>query len=115
MTLQHAAIWLDRHHAVVVHFANLEGETRAGQFKHPADDHIEAFYKELAAALKGTREILVMGPGQAKGEFVKYLKTHAAETAGAVMDIISADHPSEGQILAEARKYFQARDRMVAH
>lgn len=115
MTLQHAAIWLDHHHAIVVHFANLEGETRTKQFKHPANDHVDAFYKELAGELQGVREILVMGPGQAKGEFVKYLKAHAPDVAKAVMDAVNADHPSEGQILAEARKYFQAKDRMVAH
>lgn len=115
MTLKHAALWLDHHAATLVYFGALEEASETRHFKHPANDHLEAFYRQLAGELKDAREILVMGPGQAKGEFVKYLKDHAPATAKAVMEVVAADHPSDGQILAQARKYFEAKDRMIAH
>jgi hypothetical protein len=41
------------------------------------------------------------------------MKDHAAVAAAKVVGIESADHPTSGQIIASARRYFRAADRMA--
>jgi stalled ribosome rescue protein Dom34 len=111
MTHAHAVVWLDHHEAHVIQFNAEEAESR--HLKHGKGD--PGFYHAIAGILKGVREILVVGPGLAKQEFVKHLQSHDPAVAKAVMGVEAADHPSEGQLLAEARKFFKAKDRMIAH
>ena len=113
MTHAHAVVWLDHHEAKIIQF-NPETSENA-HVKHPGDDKVEAFYHEVAKKLAGVREILVLGPGGAKTEFVKHLEHHDPVVAKAVLGVEASDHPSEGQILAHAREFFKAKDRMIAH
>ena len=41
-----------------------------------------------------------------------YLKAHRADVAKKVAGVETVDHPSEGELLKFARKYFTAADRM---
>jgi stalled ribosome rescue protein Dom34 len=109
----HAVVWLDHREAKVIQFNPEHSESQ--HVKHLGDDRLNDYYHSVATKLTGVREILVLGPGNAKTEFVKHLKDHDPAVANAVLGVESADHPSEGQILAKAREFFKAKDRMIAH
>lgn len=128
MTHVHAIVWLDHQAAKIIHFSPDEADTTHMQHeigkphhrdrKDPGHAHPERdphFFHEVAIALKGAKEILVIGPGSAKTELVKHMKDHDPAIAKAVMGVENADHPTDGQILALGRQFFKAQDRMVAH
>ena len=71
------------------------------------------YYHEIAQALRGTAEILITGPANAKQELVKHLQEHDKAVAACVSAVQTLDHPSDGQLLAHARKHFRAADRML--
>jgi stalled ribosome rescue protein Dom34 len=128
VTHAHAVVWLDHTEAKIIQFnpdgaeeSHLKhhiGKPHHKDRKDPGHAHPERdphFYHEVAIALKGVREILVVGPGSAKTELVKHLKDHDPEVAKAVLGVESADHPTDGQILAHARTFFKAKDRTIEH
>ena len=63
-------------------------------------DHVEA------------QEILVVGPANAKIEFIKHLDAHAHDLKKKVVAVETVDHPSDGQLLEYARKHFRPIDQM---
>jgi stalled ribosome rescue protein Dom34 len=63
--------------------------------------------------LEGAREILVVGPGTAKLELIKYIHRHHRDLEARVVGVETVDHPSDGQLLGYARHYFEAKDRMI--
>ena len=81
-----------------------------GGHRHGAD---HAFFEDIVQALQGAQEILVMGPAQTKQEFVGYLKARHPAQAQQVVAVETADHPTDAQVLAHARKHFAAIDRML--
>jgi stalled ribosome rescue protein Dom34 len=110
----HAVIWIDHKEARVFHVhpeATDETTVLAPQHhlhrhpkgrgearEHPDDAH--RFFGEVARTLDGVDAILIVGPSSAKLEFFK------------VVGIESADHPTDGEIIARAKSYFKASDRM---
>jgi stalled ribosome rescue protein Dom34 len=82
------------------------GEARA----HPDDAH--RFFEAVARTLDGVDAILVVGPSSAKLEFIKYLHAHERALDSKVVGVESADHPTDGEIVARAKAYFRASDRM---
>ncbi|MGQ0512089.1 MAG: translational machinery protein [Betaproteobacteria bacterium] len=121
----HAVVWLVHTEAHVQHFTREDVERKLVHGKphrhlhqkrgaatdgHATEDM--AYYGKVAEALKGAGEILVVGPANAKTEFVKYLDTHAQDLRRKVVAVETVDHPTDGQVLAYARKHFRAIDRM---
>jgi stalled ribosome rescue protein Dom34 len=72
----------------------------------------QGYFHKVAEALKGAQEILVVGPANAKAEFVKHLQSHDRELSKKVVAVEPVDHPTDRQLLAYARKHFRATDRM---
>jgi stalled ribosome rescue protein Dom34 len=120
----HAVVWLDHSEARVLHFTPEEVEKAAIHGKEP-HKHLHArhtthekhhddnpYYHEVAAALAGAHEILITGPGAAKLELVKHIHRHDHDLVSRIVSVETVDHPSDGQLLAYARKYFKAADRM---
>ena len=70
------------------------------------------YYHDVAVALRGVTEILIAGPANAKQELMKHLKEHDKDVAACVIGIEALDHPSDGRLLAFARKYFRGAGRM---
>lgn len=67
--------------------------------------HINKYYGQVIAALRGASQVLIIGPGEAKSEFSKRLgreKDSAPE-----IRLEPADKMTERQIVARIRKYFQ--------
>ena len=125
MSHYHAVVWLDHGEAHVLHFTPEEVENtqlkskdahKKVHAKHTLHEKrkVDAeFMGNIAAALRGAKEILVCGPGTAKLELIRHLHKHAHDVESAVVGVETVDHPSDGQLLAHARKYFKAADRML--
>ena len=124
MTFQHAIVWLDHHdariidftfddqHLVAVHSENGPRKLHRkamviGSGKAKEDHH---FFDEIVAAIGSAQEVLLVGPGTAKLEFEKDLSKRHAGVAKRIVGMEPLDHPSDGQLLAFARKYFKRYD-----
>lgn len=126
MTYYHACVWLDHREARVFGLAADDFDESDVRDDHsPAHihrkaDHIgqgkagpaTAYFAEIAEALRPYRAILIVGPGTARTEFATYLADHEPELRARVWDIKPMDHPTTPELLAAARKYFRAADRM---
>lgn len=77
---------------------------------HPED--AKHFFDDVAKALAGAEEILLVGPGTAKLQFIKYAHKHQAELSSKIFGVETVDHPSDKQLVAYARQYFVGADRM---
>jgi hypothetical protein len=88
--------------------------------KHPAQAHGKhndshhpeaiALFKEMIPTFREASEVLLMGPGEAKVHFQKYLKEHDASAAKKIVGVETVDHPTDAQIHAIARKFFARAD-----
>ena len=124
---RHVAVWLDHHEAKIFHItADAPGRDElkvAHHLHHPgktgghaelhrkdAVDH--PFFNQIAAHLAEATEILVLGPSTAKTEFSTFMKEHHKGIAAKIGAVEASDHPTDAQIVAHARKYFEAADRM---
>jgi len=58
--------------------------------------------------------ILITGPGKTKNEFENYVREHNPDLTKRISGVEALDHPSDGEMLALARKFFKADDRMHA-
>jgi len=128
MSHYHAVVWLDHNEAHVIHISPNDVEKSVVQpanpprhlqrkrgsvsgSRQPEDQH---YYHEVAEALTGAEEILVVGPGHAKLELIKHIHAHDHGLVDKVIGVETVDHPGDGQLVAFARKYFVAKDRMLA-
>ncbi|MGA2777800.1 MAG: translational machinery protein [Steroidobacteraceae bacterium] len=126
MSHYHAVVWIDHLKASiwqvtatdqqhsVVHAHSHHGHGDEG--KHTKAHHELAdyrFFDETAKALAGAHEILVIGPAQTKHDFVAYLTQKHAALAKLIVAVETADHPTDKQIVAYARKHFSVLDKML--
>lgn len=132
MSHYHAVVWLDHAEARVMHIAPDDVEKSVVHPKQPHrhlhhrrglthDDAVgsgrapedQAYYHEVIEALAGAQEILVVGPGQAKLALIKHASAHDPLVAQKIVGVETVDHPSDGQLVAYAHRYFVAKDRML--
>ena len=122
----HAVVWIDHKEARVFdvhpdstdettvlapqHHIHRHPKGRGEPREHP--DDARRFFAEVVKKLDIVDAILIVGPSSAKVELSQYMKDHAALAAAKVVGIESADHPTDAQIVAAARRYFVATDRM---
>ncbi|BDX22030.1 hypothetical protein TUM22923_13510 [Polynucleobacter sp. TUM22923] len=66
----------------------------------------QVYLHEVIQAVKESKEILIVGPGSAKLDLMKHATKHDHDTADRVVGIETVDHPTDGQLLAYAKKYF---------
>jgi stalled ribosome rescue protein Dom34 len=78
---------------------------------HAAEDH--NFLHAVAQAIADAGEILITGPANAKNELVKHIDQHDHDLMKKIVGVETVDHPSDGQLVAHARHYFKAEDRML--
>jgi stalled ribosome rescue protein Dom34 len=125
--LTHAVVWIDHSEARVFHVqpgATDETTVLAHQHhvhRHPKGrgearehpDDMQRFFHEIAGHLEHVDALLIVGPSSAKLEFFRYVHEHDRRLEARVVGIESADHPTDGQIVAHARSCFKASDRMA--
>jgi hypothetical protein len=122
----HAVVWIDHHEAKIFHFsaADFEGATiRSSQphqhLHHKANTigsgHVpveHAFLERVSQALDGSGAVLITGPAGAKRELSGYIAKLHPQLAARISAVETLDHPSDGEIVALARKFFGADDRL---
>ncbi len=86
---------------------------RTAEADHPED--ARHFHHDVAIATADAIEILVLGPASAKHELVKDWKAHDPHVAARVLGVETVDHPTDGQVVAFARRFFKAADRMTGN
>jgi stalled ribosome rescue protein Dom34 len=120
------AVWIDHHEARVYHVAegtfdeamlkapthHVHRHPKGATAEHNHPDDLRHFFAEVARALEGTLEILVVGPGTAKLQFQRYAREHAPKVEARIVGIESVDHPTDAQLIAHARRYFHVTDRV---
>jgi stalled ribosome rescue protein Dom34 len=123
---RHAVVWIDHKQARVFHvYPDAADETTILAPQHDLHRHAKGlgeprehpddarqFFAEAARTLHDVDAILIVGPSTAKLEFFKYLHGHERQLESKVVGVESADHPTGGEIVARARSYFKASDRM---
>jgi stalled ribosome rescue protein Dom34 len=125
MKTRHAAVWID-HNEARIFFVNSDAfETLSVRSPHrqvhrhpvsrddgPHPSDAKHFFEEVARALDGAAEILIVGPATAKLEFMRHLHAHERALEAKVVGVETVDHPTDGQLVAYVRRYFRAIDRM---
>jgi len=117
---RHVAVWID-HQESKIYRVDLKDvdpikidaprhvhrhPTVTAEHNHPAD--AAHFYGEVVRALEDAQEILIVGPGNAKLGLIKYVHKHHPTLEPNVIGVETVDHPSDGQFVAYARRYFHA-------
>lgn len=122
----HAAVWLDHEQARVFLFHQDDVDLVRLEPDHPYRHlHVRsdptggkrapndpAFFEDIRQALADAAEFVVVGPGSAKLELVKWIHRHARELEPRLVGVETVDHPTDGQLVAYAKRYFRAADRM---
>jgi hypothetical protein len=127
-----ASLWIDHREAFIVVLSKTGEETKrihsgaeaqprragepsTGRFEYqtvPADDsrqrehtgHLARYYDEIVAHLRHAGEVLIFGPGEAKGELKKRFEN---DQAGArLVTTETTDKMTEPQIVAYVRHHF---------
>ena len=124
----HAAVWLDQEYAQLFFFAqegfdeadfrvakhHVPSHGRAREAHHRGDSREQKDYFEaIAKLLADTQEVLLVGPGTAKTQFLKHLHAHEPKLEHRVVGVETMDHPTAPQIVAYARQYFRAKDQLL--
>jgi len=122
----HAIIWIDHHQAKVFRF-NASDIDRDVIRPHDPTVHLhhkantigsghapvdKDFLKRITKSVSGAGAIMIVGPASAKTELAAYIAAHEPHLTARVSTVGAADHPSDGELVAMARKFFQANDRM---
>lgn len=124
----HAVVWIDHHEAKVFHF-NTEDMDKLVLHPHDAHVHIhhkantiggghaaedKAFLHAVVEALGASNAILVTGPGMAKTALMKHIAAHDPSVMDRIAGIETVDHPGDATLVAHARAYFRAADRLTS-
>jgi stalled ribosome rescue protein Dom34 len=129
MSHRHAVAWIDHAQARILYVDPAEveksivtsgdrphvhvkrGVIEQGMVGTGKADEDQHYYHDVARALSDAAGILITGPGQAKLALFKHLQRHDPQVAERVLGIETSDHPSDSQVVAHARRYFEAHDR----
>jgi hypothetical protein len=122
----HAVIWIDHLEARVFHFNATDVErlvlkpdqpTRHIHHKansigsgHAAPD--QDYLHAVAESVADSGAVLIAGPANTKTELVEHIRRHDPELAKLIVGVETVDHPSDAQLVAHAKKYLMAADRM---
>jgi stalled ribosome rescue protein Dom34 len=123
---KHIAVWMDHKEAHIfeihlekvnelvvaaphhVHHRHSNGNESVKD--HPED--AKRFFHEVARSLEGAEQVLVVGPSTAKLQFLKYAQAHDHALGPKIVGVETVDHPTDGQLIAYAKTYFERTDRM---
>lgn len=124
----HTVVWLDHLEAKVFHIG-LTGADEMSLHPHLPTRHLhhkassigsghaatnKHFLEEVASALGDAGEILITGPAGAKTELANYLQEKHPALSKRVVAVEPADHPSDAQIIAYAKRHFKMAPPRVA-
>jgi len=117
----HAIVWIDHLQARIFHLG-LSGTDEIILRPHMPTRHIhhkansresghvhesKEFLNHVLDAVSDAGEILILGPSGAKTELAKYIREQNPDVGGRVIAVEAADHPTDGQIVAYAKRHFK--------
>jgi hypothetical protein len=122
----HAVVWIDHKQARVMHFNADESDletvhgSRPNVHLHHKANSIDGghapvdkkYLERVAQAIAHAGAVLIVGPASAKTELRTFLEQAHPAVAARVSAVEPMDHPTDGQLLAHARHFFRADDRM---
>jgi hypothetical protein len=122
----HAVIWIDHREARVFHFSPTDVERLVVHPEHPTkhihhkansigSGHAAADHEYLKAVVESVADagaVLITGPANAKTELIKHIHQHDPRMMKVIAGVETVDHPSDGALVAYARKYFKTADLM---
>ena len=122
----HAVVWIDHREARVFHFNPTDVEKLVLHPDHPtkhihhkansigsghaAADH--EFLHAVAESIADAGAVLITGPANTKSQLVKHIDQHDPKLMKIIAGVEIVDHPSDAQLVAYARHYLKATDRM---
>lgn len=65
---------------------------------------LNTYYDEVISYLGDAESILIFGPGEAKGEFLKHINIHKIN--GHIEELENADRMTEAQIIAKVKDHY---------
>jgi stalled ribosome rescue protein Dom34 len=122
----HAVVWIDHHEARVFHFNPTDVERLVLHPDHPTrhihhktnsigsghDPADQDYLHAVAESIVDAGAVLIAGPADAKTQLVAHIHHHDPALAKLISGVETVDHPSDAQLVAHAKKYFMAADRM---
>jgi stalled ribosome rescue protein Dom34 len=122
----HAVIWIDHREARVFHFSPsdveklvLHADNPSRHIHHKANSigsgHAQpdqGYLRAVTESVSDAGAVLITGPANAKTELVEYIRLHDPKLTKVIAGVETVDHPSDAQLVAYARKYLVATDRM---
>lgn len=126
MSHSHAIVWMDSKESHVFQFnaddvekQRIKAHLPFRKIHHKAGvigaGHVHLdhhYFDEIGHALEGVQEWILTGPSTAKDEMRGYLRTNRPELEKKLLAVETADHPTDGELLKHARRFFKAADRM---
>src|SRR3954466_12907929 len=126
MSHSHAIVWIDSREAHVFRFSADDVERQRIRSHNPfrkihhkagvigaGHAHLDhGYFEEIAEALNGVHEWLLTGPGIAKNEMVRHVEPHLPSLKGTLCGLHTSDHPTDGELVDQARWAFKSIDRM---
>jgi hypothetical protein len=120
MSLARAVVWTDHQQATVIRFDAEHSTTQHLRAQvHPTAQHASAvrseheFFSALCAALEAAEQALVTGGHTALADFKHYVVKHRPHLQARIAGYEVVDHPSERQLLAQARTFFDRHERLA--
>lgn len=121
----HAVVWIDHRQARVFHFNAEDADKVVVHAAHPVRDfkrgdkrtghrlaEDQEFLEEVTKSIEDAGAILIVGPAGEKHELVKHIERVHPKMSIKVEGVESADHPSDGELVAHARRFLKSADRM---
>jgi stalled ribosome rescue protein Dom34 len=117
----HVIVWIDHSQAKVFH-VGLSGEDEVILHPHLPTRHLhhkansigsghagfdKEFFAQVMNAVSDAGEILIIGPAGAKTELARYMREQHPKVGDRIVGVEPADHPSDGEIVAYAKKHFK--------
>ncbi len=125
MSPHQTVVWIDHHEARIfrVDAGTLDAEAIRAPHRHvhrhpkgPSAEHnhpddMHRFFHDVAHALNEADAILLVGPSTAKLQFLRYVHAQADAPEPKIVGIETVEHPTDGQLVAYAKRYFGIPDR----
>ena len=121
MNSHQRVVWIDHHEArvfgvddamfdeakVLAPTRHIARHSKPATHEHDHPEDMHRFLRDVTGTLESATTILVVGPSTAKLELLRHLGKEARATEAKVVGIETVDHPTDGQLVAYARRYFR--------
>lgn len=71
--------------------------------QHREQEQVKKYWKHLSEKLAGSEAVYLMGPGEAKREFARYLEEHV-KNSPQILAVENSERLTENQLLAKMRQ-----------